>query len=141
VPWRIAPTVQPQSAGCGFALGTTTIIPPTRQEHRRVTGFRIASFVVLALGLGAGVAWPWWQFDVLQRQEAGQVGYHCGLSYLAIVSVAVLGVGLASLVAALLNLVAFRRSPKPRPTGRKVELVMLALPAVFVLLACAFLLF
>jgi hypothetical protein len=114
---------------------------PTRQEHRRVTGFRIASFVVLALGVVAGVAWPWWQFDVLQRQEAGQVGYHCGRGYLAIVSVAALGIGLASLVAALLNLVAFRRSPKPRSIVRKIELVLLALPAAIVLLTGAIVLF
>ncbi|MCL2340144.1 MAG: hypothetical protein FWC49_00375 [Proteobacteria bacterium] len=88
---------------------------------------RSASLAVFVLGLAAIFSWAWWQLGLFEQSEPGP---KCGMPVLAIYGMAIVGSGLTSLLAALLNAPSLVRLPKPRPALRILELAVLAAPAI-----------
>ncbi len=94
-----------------------------------MTLLRPASHAVFVLGLAASFAWAWWALSLFEQSAPG-----CGLPALGIYGVAIVGCGIASLLALLLNTHSFLRLPKPRPVRRVLELAVLATPAALTVL-------
>jgi hypothetical protein len=94
---------------------------------RRDNFFRPFSWLVLLLAFVAPGIWASVQLSAFE-QVSPKPG--CGLPVLGIYSMAVIGAGALSLIAAGLGWAAFRGLPKPRPRSRRVELGVLLTPAM-----------
>ncbi len=99
---------------------------------------RPASLGIFIIGLAATFAWAWWQLGLFNQIEPGP---KCGLPILGILGGAIVGAGITSLIAVLLNFLAFRRLPRPLPLSRVFELVALAIPAAIAVVLVGILLY
>lgn len=94
------------------------------------------SWLLTLTGLVLVPALAWWRGQQFLDEQRMQDGFACGMPILGLYLLAVVVAGLLSLVATVLNGLAFRALPAPRHPLRILELVVIAAPlmlaAVFV---------
>ena len=94
------------------------------------------SWLLTLIGLVLVPAFAWWRGQQFLDEQRAQDGFACGMPILGLYLLAVVVAGLLSLVATVLNGLAFRALPAPRHPLRILELVVIAAPlmlaAVFV---------
>ena len=88
---------------------------------------RRISWVLFSAAVLIPTAYAWFQLTELYKMQPALT---CGLPFLAIISVSFLAAILLSTIATGFAWIAFYRLPKPRPTKRKLELVLVTLPAM-----------
>jgi NADH:ubiquinone oxidoreductase subunit 6 (subunit J) len=98
---------------------------------------RQISWGVFASGVALPVVWA--KLALTKLNEA-ETFIRCGLPVLGILGVAVFAAGAFSLVAEVIGLFAFHKLTGPRPTLRKLELVLIGSPAILAIVVLGLLL-
>lgn len=86
------------------------------------------SWLLTLIGLVLVPALAWWRGQQFLDEQRTQDGFACGMPILGLYLLAVIIAGLLSLVATVLNGLAFRALPAPRHPLRILELVVIAAP-------------
>lgn len=86
------------------------------------------SWLLTLIGLVLVPAFAWWRGQQFLDEQRTQDGFACGMPILGLYLLAVVVAGLLSLVATVLNGLAFRALPAPRHPLRILELVVIAAP-------------
>lgn len=86
------------------------------------------SWLLTLIGLVLVPAFAWWRGQQFLDEQSTQDGFACGMPILGLYLLAVVVAGLLSLVATVLNGLAFRALPAPRHPLRILELVVIAAP-------------
>jgi|GEM_PF-1820181 hypothetical protein len=87
----------------------------------------IALSVLSLLAPGAYIAYSSWRFQQWAETQTGGV---CGMPLLAVWAIGLLAMCVLSVAALGLGVASFVRLPAPRPRRRLMELVVLALPLI-----------
>ena len=91
---------------------------------------RRISWLLTLTGLVLVPALAWWRGQQFLDEQRTQDGFACGMPILGLYLLAVIVAGLLSLVATVLNALAFKALPAPRHPLRILELVVMAAPLI-----------
>ena len=90
---------------------------------KRQISWALTLLAVVVIPVGA-----YWMAETSVQAQRAQDGFACGMPILALFMLAVLVAGVLSLVATVLNALAFKAQPAPRPVMRVLELLLVSAP-------------